>query len=217
MQSDSPWDDITPEDEAKQPSMMDAPPESVPISAEFSTMQNGAMLSGMAEMPPGQMIFLGPPSSAPKVIGILCVLWGLFGLVSSGLNLLGVLGYETSQPILLAVYGGGLAVGVATIAGGVMLVNYQRRGVHLLFIAILVFWALAGLELTTADDADAYDQMLEDGDLSQEEYDFIIDNSGIAVKIGMIFVALCGGMCVLIAAIPLMVSNNGLDKSSLFG
>jgi uncharacterized oligopeptide transporter (OPT) family protein len=151
------------------------------------------------------------------VIGILCVLWGLFGLVSSGLNLLGVLGYETSQPILLAVYGGGLAVGVATIAGGVMLVNYQRRGVHLLFIAILVFWALAGLELTTADDADAYDQMLEDGDLSQEEYDFIIDNSGIAVKIGMIFVALCGGMCGLIAAIPLMVSNNGLDKSSLFG
>ncbi|MBT5284362.1 MAG: hypothetical protein HOL29_00135 [Euryarchaeota archaeon] len=215
MQSDSPWDDITPEDEAKQPSMMDAPPESVPISAGFSTMQNGAMLSGMAEMPPGQMIFLGPPSSAPKVIGILCVLWGLFGLGSSGLNLLGVLGYETSQPILLAVYGGGLAVGVATIAGGVMLVNYQRRGVHLLFIAILVSSALGGLELTTIDEV--YDQMLEDGDLAQEEYDLIMNNSEIVAGIGMIFVALCGGMCGLIAAIPLMVSNNGLDKSSLFG
>ena len=159
MQSDSPWDNITPEDEVKQSSMMDTTPESVPISAGFSTMQNGAMLSGMAEMPPGQMIFLGPPSSAPKVIGILCVLWGLIGLGSSGLNLLDVLGYETSQPILLAVYGGGLAVGIATIAGGIMLVNYQRRGVHLLFASILVASALSGLELTTIDEV--YDQMLE--------------------------------------------------------
>jgi hypothetical protein len=96
-----------------------------------------------------------------------------------------------------------------------MLVNYQRRGVHLLFIAILVSSALGGLELSTIDEV--YDQMLEDGDLAQEEYDLIMNNPEIVTGIGMIFVALCGGMCGLIAAIPLMVSNNGLDKSSLFG
>ncbi|MDA8531200.1 hypothetical protein N9M83_04590 [Candidatus Poseidonia alphae] len=215
MQSDSPWDDITPESEMKDSPLMDEAPETIPISAGFSTMQNGAMLSGMAEMPPGQMIFLGPPSSAPKVVGILCVLWGVFDFGSSGLNLLGVVGNQTSQPLLFAVYFGGLAVGIATVAGGVMLVSYQRRGVQLLFGAILVGSVLNGLELTMMDEI--YDQMLDDGDLTQEEYDVISASSGLVAGIGMFFVALCGGMCALIAAIPLMVSNNGLDKSSLFG
>lgn len=215
MQSDSPWDDITPESEMKDSPLMDEAPETIPISAGFSTMQNGAMLSGMAEMPPGQMIFLGPPSSAPKVVGILCVLWGVFGFGSSGLNLLGVVGNQTSQPLLFAVYFGGLAVGIATVAGGVMLVSYQRRGVQLLFGAILVGSVLSGLELTMMDEI--YDQMLDDGDLTQDEYEVISASSGLVAGIGMFFVALCGGMCALIAAIPLMVSNNGLDKSSLFG
>ena len=215
MQSDSPWDDITPESEMKDSPLMDEAPETIPISAGFSTMQNGAMLSGMAEMPPGQMIFLGPPSSAPKVVGILCVLWGVFiGIGASGLNLLDVVGNQTSQPLLFAVYFGGLAVGIATVAGGVMLVSYQRRGVQLLFGAILVGSVLSGLELTMMDEI--YDQMLDDGDLTQEEYDVISASSGLVAGIGMFFVALCGGMCALIAAIPLMVSNNGLDKSSLF-
>lgn len=194
---------------------MDGVTESIPISAGFSTMQNGAMLSGMAEMPPGQMIFLGPPSSAPKVVGILCVLWGVFGLGSSGLNLLNAIGYQTTQPLLLAVYFGNLAVGLVTIVGGVMLVSYQRRAVQILFGAILIGTVLNALELTMIDEI--YDQMLEDGDLNQEEYDVISSNSGLVAGIGMFFVALCGGMCALIAAIPLMVSNNGLDKSSLFG
>ena len=216
MQSDSPWDDITPESEMKDSPLMDEAPETIPISAGFSTMQNGAMLSGMAEMPPGQMIFLGPPSSAPKVVGILCVLCGVFiGIGASGLNLLDVVGNQTSQPLLFAVYFGGLAVGIATVAGGVMLVSYQRRGVQLLFGAILVGSVLSGLELTMMDEI--YDQMLDDGDLTQEEYDVISASSGLVAGIGMFFVALCGGMCALIAAIPLMVSNNGLDKSSLFG
>lgn len=96
-----------------------------------------------------------------------------------------------------------------------MLVSYQRRGVQLLFGAILVGSVLSGLELTMMDEI--YDQMLDDGDLTQEEYDVISASSGLVAGIGMFFVALCGGMCALIAAIPLMVSNNGLDKSSLFG
>ena len=167
-------------------------------------------------MRPGQMIFLGPPSSAPKVVGILCVLWGVFiGIGASGLNLLDVVGNQTSQPLLFAVYFGGLAVGIATVAGGVMLVSYQRRGVQLLFGAILVGSVLSGLELTMMDEI--YDQMLDDGDLTQDEYEVISASSGLVAGIGMFFVALCGGMCALIAAIPLMVSNNGLDKSSLFG
>ena len=96
-----------------------------------------------------------------------------------------------------------------------MLVSYQRRGIHLLFAAILLSSVLSGAELTMTDDI--YGQMYEDGDLTEEEYDLISANSGLVSGIGMFFVALCGGFCVLIVAIPLMVSNNGLDDSSLFG
>lgn len=215
MESSSPWDDVAPEGEEKEPSFGSEGIDSIPISAGFSSMQNGAMLSGMAEMPPGQMIFLGPPSGAPKVVGILCVIWGVFSLGSAALNLIMAFGYQTSQPLLLAVYGGGIAVAVAHIVGGVMLVSYQRRGVHLLFVAILIGSVLSGVEFTMMDDV--YDQMLEDGDISQDEYEIIESNSGLITGVGMFFVAFCGGMCALVAAIPLMVSNNGLDKSSLFG
>lgn len=215
MESSSPWDDVGPESESKEPSFDDSAPEGIPISAGFSSMQNGAMLTGMAEMPPGQMIFLGPPSSAPKVIGILCTLWGVFLLGSSALNIVGAFGYQTSQPVLLAIYAAGLATAGATIGGGVMLVSYQRRGVHLLFAAILVSSVLSGVELTMTDEI--YDQMYEDGDISEEEYEIISANSGLISGIGMFMVALCGGICGLIVAIPLMVSNNGLDDSSLFG
>ena len=114
MESSSPWDDIGPESESKEPSFDDSAPESIPISAGFSSMQNGAMLTGMAEMPPGQMIFLGPPSSAPKVVGILCTLWGVFLLGSSALNVIGAFGYTTSQPVLLSIYVVGLAAAAAT-------------------------------------------------------------------------------------------------------
>jgi hypothetical protein len=215
MEPSSPWDDVGPENENKEPSFVDSRPESIPISAGFSSMQNGSMLTGMAEMPPGQMIFLGPPSGAPKVVGILCTIYGVILFGSSALNIVGAFGYQTSQPVLLAIYAAGLATAGATIGGGVMLVSYQRRGVHLLFAAILVSSVLSGVELTMTDDI--YDQMYEDGDLSEEEYEVISANSGLISGIGMFMVALCGGICGLIVAIPLMVSNNGLDNSSLFG
>ena len=64
----------------------------------------------------------------------------------------------------------------------------------------------------------AYDQMLENEDITQEEYDAVqsVDDSVIA-GIGIVILAFCNALCGLIVAIPLMVSNNGLDDSKLFG
>jgi hypothetical protein len=59
--------------------------------------------------------------------------------------------------------------------------------------------------------------MLETEELSQEEYDLLMENNGLVQGVGLFFVAFCGGFCALIVAIPLMVSNNGLDNSKLFG
>jgi hypothetical protein len=102
------------------------------------------------------------------------------------------------------------------IAGGVMMVNYQRRG---LMLTLCVVAALAVLQVAALQIAVDYDTMYENGDITEEEYEFLTDdNVGDAVSIvGSIFVVLCNGVCLGLVAIPLMVSNNGLDDSKLFG
>ena len=208
MESSSPWDDVGPESESKEPSFDDSTPESIPISAGFSSMQNGAMLTGMAEMPPGQMIFLGPPSSAPKVIGIILI---LFAAISS-LGFLALTGpvydpftgeeldYPTSARIVdgisttLGVIGFGIA--------GYLLINYKKKGVWLGVGVVSAQFALAVLSTYFG---------APDAGLS----DLVGDERATALVVVMEL--FCSAMCGLIVAIPLMVSNNGLDDSSLFG
>ena len=86
-------------------------------------------------MPTGQLIYLQPPSSAAKVVGILVVIYGvLFGVLASIWNLLGNLQLGNSMLIVFDVVT--IIIGVATVVGGVMLINYQRRGVMLLLLVI---------------------------------------------------------------------------------
>ena len=108
-----------------------------------------------------------------------------------------------------------LIIGVTTVVGGVMLINYQRRGVMLLLVAIGLSAAVGVGQLTMVDDI--YEQMLDEGDLTQEEYDALQEVGGIVQGVGMIMVVFCNAICGLFVAIPLMVSNNGLDESKLFG
>ena len=96
-----------------------------------------------------------------------------------------------------------------------MLVKYQRKGVMLLLVAIGLSTAVGVGQMTMTEEI--YDQMLADEDITQEEYDLIMETNGLIQGIGTVMVVLCGGMCGLIVAIPLMVSNNGLDDSKLFG
>ncbi|MGB1766417.1 MAG: hypothetical protein ACPHJE_03440, partial [Poseidonia sp.] len=93
--------------------------------------------------------------------------------------------------------------------------NYQRRGVMLLFLAIALSAVVGVGQLSMVDQI--YDQMLDDGDLSQEEYDALQEVGGIVQGVGMVMVLFCNAMCGLMVAIPMMVSNNGLDDSKLFG
>jgi hypothetical protein len=64
---------------------------------------------------------------------------------------------------------------------------------------------------------DLYAQMLEDGDMTEDEYDLAMEANGLIQGIGTVMLVVCGGVCGLIVAIPLMISNNGLDSSKLFG
>ncbi|MEK9651691.1 MAG: hypothetical protein VW102_05785 [Poseidonia sp.] len=212
MQGSSPWGDL-PQDEPIDDGVASDAPEPISIAQGFAPMNSGTMLAGTPEMPTGQLIYLQPPSSAPKVIGILVIIYAVFGVLGNLLGLLSSLSMSNSTLIAFDVVN--LGAGVATLVGGVMLVKYQRKGVMLLLVAIGLSTAVGVGQMTMTEEI--YDQMLADEDISQEEYDMIMETSGLIQGIGTVMVVLCGGMCGLIVAIPLMVSNNGLDDSKLFG
>ena len=76
--------------------MLRLAPQPVSISEGFAPMNQGTMLTGTTQMPTGQLIYLQPPSSAAKVVGILVVIYGvLFGVIGSVLNLFGTSNWGT--------------------------------------------------------------------------------------------------------------------------
>ena len=156
-----------------------------------------------------QVIMLQQPSSAAKVIGILLIIWG-------GLNavflLLAIIGWSDAdirreQGIDSLNIGLNVASGIISIAtsiiGGIWMMNYQRKGVYLVLIGILIgFLFSIVVSFTGSTDVAAQDTGLNESVVSS-----------IAVGIS----AVCSAVCGLIVAIPLMISNNGLDDSKLFG
>jgi hypothetical protein len=64
--------------------------------------------------------------------------------------------------------------------------------------------------------------MLENDEISQEEYDIITeaDLEDVVSTVGSIAVVVCNGICMAIVAIPLMIGNNGFqqkDPSKSYG
>ena len=214
MEGSAPWSDDAQENQPKADGAAGVAPQPVSISEGFAPMNQGTMLTGTTQMPTGQLIYLQPPSGAAKVIGILVIIYGvLLGVFGNLFNLLGSIDMGNAMLIVFDVANIGL--GVATVAGGVMLMNYQRRGAMLLFLAIALSAVVGVGQLSMVDQI--YDQMLDDGDLTQEEYDALQEVGGIVQGVGMVMVLFCNAMCGLMVAIPMMVSNNGLDDSKLFG
>ena len=153
----------------------------------------------------GYPIYLQPPSSTPKIIGILFIIYGL-------INGLGVL--SPLEPILTG-DGGTLALQIAmitavsslvlagtSIVGGYWLTNYQRRGVQLIIVGILISSALTFLTYYLGDDGG-----LGESFRVEESTAFGI----LSVTLGIVTV-----VCGLFAAIPILTSSAGLDRSSLF-
>ena len=199
-----PWDD------AEQPSTQQQPPASVQVAGGFVPMDEGSFLTGTTQMAPGQLIMLAPPSSAAKVIGILSIVWGVLTFGGS------LLGFLAPMPTLLLVLNVvSLILAGATIAGGVMVMNYQRQGIILLLLVIAIGTVTGGIELANTEAL--YDQMLEDEQISQTDYDLVIANGPLVTGIGLALLAICNGVCGLIVAIPFFISNDGLDDSKLFG
>ena len=224
MQPD-PWDGQQPDHKQPEAAIQDSvvsgnlhtgdvihnnyPPEAVMmgnVSAEPSVLGHQGMM-------PGQVIMVQQPSGAAKVIGVLVIISGCFGVLSGLVSIVDSLSYSSVViPLILAILG--LAGSAASVLGGYWMTEYQRRGVQLVLITVLVGFITASASTVILDDIMM--EELDNGNMTQEEYDAtqgIMDILGAAV---IAVSAVCYGICGLIIAIPLMSANGGLDDSSLF-
>tara|TARA_B100000401_G_scaffold291219_1_gene199408 strand:- start:24 stop:641 length:618 start_codon:yes stop_codon:yes gene_type:complete len=161
---------------------------------------------------PQNVIIIQEPSGGPKVVGILVILWGVFTILGEVIGISDTLEFG-GYFIAMSIVNVGLSAGF--IAGGIMMTNYQKRGVHLslVMVAISAVIGIAAIMMMP----DIIDDLAEEEELTAEEREDVEAYSGAIMGLGAIFVVICNGICGLIIAIPLMISNNGLDNSSLFG
>lgn len=184
----------------------DQPPmvEVSPTPQVVGTVMQTPMIQG-SQMP-GQVIMIQQPSSSSKVIGILLMILSGFSLIGIPLGLLPqadpMTGETIELPFMVIVVNSisGLVAAIGFGLGGYWMTSYQRRGVQLALITIAVGFCFTLLSTVLGGD----------GGLGS----FVGDGAAFAIIAG--FGAVCNGACALIVAIPLMVSNSGLDDSSLF-
>jgi len=163
----------------------------------------------MQAQPYGQVMVVGPPSGAPKVIGVLTIVWGAIGLLDgiSFITMPKTLAFVTLT--LLKVI-----TSLGLLYSGALIYSYQKRGIQLTWVLILVgtVISIATVSMMPA----MYEEMVANGDMTQEDADFLNQQSTLTQGIGIGISVFCGGICGLFVAVPLMVANNGLDNSSLF-
>jgi len=105
------------------------------------------MMGGM----PGNVIIVQQPSAAPKVIGILSIIYGVFGVIGSLMLVVGAsffgslleeadLGVGSNMLMILAAVG--LVTGAGWIVAGVWMNGRQRRGVHLAWLLLMFEFVL---------------------------------------------------------------------------
>jgi len=154
---------------------------------------------------PQNVIIMQQPSSAPAVVGVLVIIYGAILLIASLFGVLGsaFLASEVDDALfseyalqLTIFYLITIVLSVGTIVSGVFINKRQTRGVHLAWATIV-----AGLIMSIIQ------QMIIPAELS--------DPSGLGQAIGIGFSVVCNGICGLIVAIPLMVSDSGMDDSKL--
>ena len=163
-----------------------------------------AQISG--EVPPfsGQpVVSVGPPSQAAKVIGILVIIYGVLSILMVILALVGIEvlnewagenvmdSYGVPSWIHYANMAAGLIIAGGTIYAGYLITQFQTKGVY-------IAWGLLGASLLIQTLLTAITPEAAGGGI-------------VGAGMGLV----CGGACTLIcgalAAIPMMVSNNGLQ------
>ncbi|MEE2811545.1 MAG: hypothetical protein VX627_00740 [Candidatus Thermoplasmatota archaeon] len=179
----------------------------------FAPQQQTVIVGQTSAVPVAQMDPYGNPvvylpqerSSGAKVLGVLCIIGGVFsiiGILGSFLPQTDMDGNIIEVPMiamLLSALGSAVMAGTF-IVGGVWLLDYKRRGVHLCWVGLILGSVMAIASYAAGGDGGM-------GSYFGEETGFMI---------AFVTTLLCNGICGLIVAIPMMSATGGLDDSSLF-
>ena len=201
MEGTSPWGD-SPDEQPKTGAGTSPAPQPVSISDGFAPMNQGTMLTGTTEMPTGQLIYLQPPSSAAKYIGVFVLIFGLLqflGLYTAVAESVDPLTGEsipfpTEARVLYAV--SSLIGAVGFIFAGKSLMDYKEIGVWAGILTIIVQLVLGLI---------GYQIGIPDGGLSE-----VFGQAAFTIIAAV--EVFCSLICGLIVATPLFVHNNGLEK-----
>ena len=156
---------------------------------------------------PQNVIIMQQPSSAPKVVGILVIIWGS---ILTAISLIGLIGLTllidkdselyveqvANNPawiyILTVIY---VLCYIYQILGGSFMIQKKKMGIYITWACLgVIFIGDIAMELIYPDLS------------ASQQGDF-----GTGINLG--FSAVCSGICGLLVAIPLMISDSGMDNS----
>ena len=120
---------------AQQPGSVQPQPQQIMVNPNTGLPQN--------------VIVIQQPSSAPKVVGILLI---IFGVLSIGGEVISIGDTLSFGGLFIVLSLANLAAGAGYITGGVMMTNYQKRGVHLAPIVLVVSTIVGVASLTMMPD-----------------------------------------------------------------
>ena len=184
------------------------PPEAVMMGNVVGNVHTGS-----GNIHTGDVIMVQEPSGAAKVIGVLVIISGCFGVIGGMGDIFSALSYSSMAiPLVLGILS--IANSAISVLGGYWMTNYEKRGVQLVLITVLVSFIVASASTLVL--GDIMQEELDNGNMTQEEYDSAQGVMAIIGGVYLAFVAVCSGICGLIVAIQLMSANGGLDDSSLF-
>ena len=168
-------------------------------------MQPGTIMIDPNTGLPQNVIIMQQPSAAPKVVGILVIIWGSIFTILSAIGVIGLSLYTDSDSdmyvkqvadsptILYLITGISIFAVIGQIVGGSFMVQKKKMGIFITLACLVVlFIGDIAIELVYPDLAAS-----QPNDL------------GTSLNLG--FSAVCSGICGLLVAIPLMVSGNGMD------
>ena len=156
---------------------------------------------------PQNVIIMQQPSAAPKVVGILVIIWGS---VLTVLSLIGFLGLTlitdknselyveqvADNPSWIYLLTGiSILCFIGQIVGGSFMIQKKKMGIYITWACLgVLFIGDIAMELIYPDLA------------ASQQGDY-----GTGINLGLS--AVCSGICGLLVAIPLMISDSGMDNS----
>jgi hypothetical protein len=168
-------------------------------------MQPGTIIIDPNTGLPQNVIIMQQPSAAPKVVGILIIIWGSIFTILSAIGIIGLSFYTDpdnelyvkqvadSPTILYLVTAVSILAFIGQIVGGSFIVQKKKMGIYITWACLVVLFI---------------------GDIVTEfAYPDLIASQGsdFGTSLNLGYTAVCQGICALLVAIPLMVSGNGMD------